>query len=564
MADTVQDRPDDPPTDPADATAWLAGALGAAGDVAYDLDLATDRLRLGGPAEALLGPGAEAPTGEALAARINPEDLPGRLRVLGEHVAGRGAYDCEYRLRDSLGRVQWVHDRGACVRDRQGRALRLVGVLRLVTARKEDAARHARRFGYDDLTGHFSRARLAEALEFAIAHAKRHGRLGGLLAVGIDGLTAVEDARGEEAADRLVMEVGRRLDSCLRATDMIARIAGDAFGVLLGPCDPRQLAPTAARIRAAAAGLAAGVPGAPDQPISLAIGAVAFPGDARSAADALARAEEALAQARRRREGFVVFRPSAAERAQERHAAAIADRLHRALREGGLTFAYQPIVRADTLEPVYHECLLRLDPADGEAQAAAPGLIAAVERLGDIPAIDRKTLEMAIVALERHPAVALSVNLSGLTVNNRAWLRTLTARLKLEPALARRLLVEITETAAMRDIEESARFIAEVRELGVRVALDDFGAGYTSFRHLKALAVDVVKIDSSFVAGVARNTDSQLFIRSLAAVAHGLGLACVAEGPCDAEDEAFLRAHAVAYFQGNRYGAPTLRPAWMQ
>jgi EAL domain-containing protein (putative c-di-GMP-specific phosphodiesterase class I) len=333
--------------------------------------------------------------------------------------------------------------------------------------------------------------------------------------------------------------------------------------VLLSVCDPQQLAPTAARIRAAVAGLTADMPGAPGLRVSVSIGAVAFPGDARSAADALARAEEALAEARRRHVGIVVFQPTENERAEERRAIAIADRLHRALRDGGLLFAYQPIVRADTLEPAYHECLLRLDHGDG-APASAPAIIAAVERLGDIPAIDRKTLEMAIATLERHPAIALSVNLSGLTVNNRAWLRTLNARLRLEPELARRLVVEITETAAMRDIEESSRFIAQIRELGVRVALDDFGAGFTSFRHLKALAVDVVKIDSSFVAGVADNTDSQLFIQSLASVAHGLGLSSVAEGPASEADEAFLRRHGIGYFQGNRYGAPRTRPDWAQ
>lgn len=539
-----------------DLRSWLAAAIGAAGDVAYALDLATDRLVLQGPAEALLGPGGSAPTGEAYAARINPEDLPARLRALADHVAGRGDYDCEYRLRDSLGRVHWVHDRGQCLRDEHGNAQRLVGVLRAVTQRREDAARRARVFAYDELTGHFSRTRLAEALEFAIAHAKRHGMEGGLLAVGIDGLSAVEDARGEEAADRAVIEIGRRLDSCLRATDMIARVGGDVFGVLLSLCDPGQLAPTAARIRAALAG--GNGPGA-----AVSIGAVAFPGDARSAADALARAEEALGESRRMGRGFVVFSPTEAERAEERRAVAIADRLHRALRDGGLRFAYQPIVRADTLEPAYHECLLRIDQGEGEPESA-PGLIAAIERLGDIPAIDRRTLEMAIATLERHPAVALSVNLSGLTVNNRAWLRTLNARLRHEPSLARRLVVEITETAAMRDIEESARFIAQVRELGVRVALDDFGAGFTSFRHLKSLAVDVVKIDSAFVAGVAGNTDSQLFIKSLASVAHGLGLASVAEGPASAEDEAFLRENGVGYFQGNRFGAPTVEPVWMR
>jgi len=555
---------------PVDNPPWLAAAIAAAGDIAYDLDLATDQLVLAGPWQRLFGPGMTVPTGEAFNARINPEDLPGRLGALADHIAGRAAgYDCEYRLRDSLGQVHWVHDRAQCLRDAAGRAQRLSGMLRTITERREDAIRRAQGAGYDDLTGHFSRARLTETMEFVIAQAKRHQTGGALMAVGIDGLPAIEDSLGEEAADRLVIDAGRRLDACLRATDMIARLSHDTFGVLLSHCDQAQLLAAAARIRSALGGLAAGanlasVPAGrnPAAAIGVSVGGVCFPADARNATSAIARAESALVVARRQASGFRLFQPSQRDRSEEAEAVVMAKRLHDAMRESRLAFAYQPIVRADTLAPVHHECLLRVDDGDG-AHHTAPGTIAAIERLGDIPAIDRKTLDMALAVLERHQAASLSVNLSGLTVTNRAWLRSLNARLRFNPDLAKRLMIEITETAAMRDIEESARFIAQMRDLGVRVALDDFGAGFTSFRHLKALAVDVVKIDSSFVAGVAENIDSQLFIKSLTAVAHGLGLQSVAEGVATPEDEAFLRGQGVGYFQGNRYGAPTATPDWM-
>lgn len=557
---------------PVDNPPWLGAAIGAAGDVAYDLDLATDQLVLAGPWQRLFGPGMTVPTGEAFNARINPEDLPGRLGALADHIAGRAGYDGEYRLRDSLGQVHWVHDRAQCLRDAEGRAQRLCGVLRTITERREDAIRRAQGAGYDDLTGHFSRARLIETMEFVIAQAKRHETGGALMAVGIDGLAAIEDAQGEEAADRLVIDAGRRLDACLRATDMIARLSHDTFGVLLSHCDQAQLLAAAARIRSALMGLAAGAglaPGAvardPAAAIGVSVGGVCFPSDARNASSAIARAESALATVRRlggAGGGFRLFQPSQRDRSEEAEAVVMAKRLHDAMRESRLAFAYQPIVSADTLAATHHECLLRVDDGDGAA-SAAPGTIAAIERLGDIPAIDRKTLDMALAVLERHPVASLSVNLSGLTVTNRAWLRSLNARLRFNPDLARRLMIEITETAAMRDIEDSARFIAQMRALGVRVALDDFGAGFTSFRHLKALAVDVVKIDSSFVAGVAENVDSQLFIKSLTAVAHGLGLKSVAEGVATPADEAFLRGQGVSYFQGNRYGAPTATPGWM-
>ena len=541
---------------------WLAAAIAAAGDLPYEWDLDSDRLSFAGRADVLFGAGVKAITGDQFAGRINPEDLPVRLRVLAEHMAGRANFDCEYRLRDAAGQVHWVHDRGACRRDADGRARTLSGVLRLVTQRKRNEALELRRHAFDELTGHFSRSRLAEALEHAIAHAKRHGGQSGFLAVGIDGLIAVEDARGPDAADRAIVEAGRHLDASLRATDVVGRLAGDTFGVLLTPCPPEQLRPTAEMVLARLAALTSAIAGAPERQLAASVGAVALPSDARTAPEAMARAEAALAEARRQGRGrYAAFALSDAEREEERRSLAAAERMHRALREGGLSFAYQPIVRAETLEPAYHECLLRLSEAGGKP-TSEPGMIVAAERLGDIPALDRKTLDMAIDVLELHHAVTLSVNLSGLTVSNRAWLRALNARLRLRPDLALRLVVEITETAAMRDIEESARFIAQVRDLGVRVALDDFGAGFTSFRHLKALAVDIVKIDSSFCSGVAENADNQLFLRSLGTVARGFALTCVAEGPASEADEAFLRGEGVQYFQGNRYGAPTTTPPW--
>lgn len=541
---------------------WLLAAITAAGDLPYEWDLDRDRLSFAGPAELLFGAGMTVISGDAFAGRINPEDLPVRLRALAEHMAGRGDFECEYRLRDADGQVHWVHDRGACRRDPDGRARVLTGVLRLVTQRKRNEALEVRRHAFDELTGHYSRSRLAEALEHAIAHAKRHGGTSGFLAVGIEGLSAVEDARGPEAADRVIVEVGRHLDACLRATDVIGRLSGDAFGVLLTPCPPAQLKATAEKVLARLAALTSPVVGAPERRLAASAGAVTLPDDARTALDAMTRAEQALMEARRQGPGrFEAFALTEVERVEERRSLAAAERMHRALREGGLSFAYQPIVRAETLEPAYHECLLRLSEGGG-APTSEPSLIVAAERLGDIPALDRKTLDMAIDVLEQHHHVTLSVNLSGLTVSNRAWLRALNARLRLRPDLAKRLVVEITETAAMRDLEESARFIAQVRDLGVRVALDDFGAGFTSFRHLKALAVDIVKIDSSFCAGVADNADNQLFLRSLGTVARGFSLSCVAEGPTSAADESFLRGEGVQYFQGNRYGAPTTTPPW--
>ena len=131
------------------------------------------------------------------------------------------------------------------------------------------------------------------------------------------------------------------------------------------------------------------------------------------------------------------------------------------------------------------------------------------------------------------------------------------------PHIAPRLTVEITETAALHDIEESARFVNVVRNLGCKVAIDDFGAGFTSFRHLKALTVDMVKIDGSFVLNLSRNVDNQLFVRNLMGLASTFGLATVAEFVENAEDADFLLKVGVQYLQGYYFGRPADRRIWM-
>jgi EAL domain-containing protein (putative c-di-GMP-specific phosphodiesterase class I) len=238
-----------------------------------------------------------------------------------------------------------------------------------------------------------------------------------------------------------------------------------------------------------------------------------------------------------------------------------ARRLLRALHAGDLAFAFQPIVAAATRRVGYWECLLRL-AGERDRPIGGTGMIGAAERLGFAPVLDRRTLAMALETLARHPAAALSVNLSGETVADRAWLAVLTGRLERDAALGRRLVVEITETAALRDIGDSRRFVERVRALGVRVAIDDFGAGHTSFRDLLALAPDIVKIDSAYAAGSAAGARSRAFVRRLTAAARARGWAMVAEGVAKDEDEAFLVAEGVEYFQGGRYGPPQVERPW--
>jgi diguanylate cyclase (GGDEF)-like protein len=546
-----------------EAPTHLMAALSAAGDLAYVWDMGSDAIDWLGSADAVFGTsGAGSPaTGRALMARIHPDDLGSRQECLDAHHARGTPFDCEYRIRLDSG-VAWLHERGAAEFDTSGRPSRMLATLRLVTARKAREQRLEYLANYDELTGHFNKKRLREGLDHVLATSLRSGLPGAYLAVGVDKLTAVNDAYGSEVGDAIIVEIGQRLDRCLRVSDVIGRVGGDRFGIVLANCPEESVAVAADKILAAATGVPIDTAAGPIC-ATISIGGATFPDQAKISYEVMARAETALAEAKRAgRDCFVPYRLSEEQRHRHRVGMALGERVQRALREQRLVFAYQPVVSSDTGVVDYHECLLRMVGEDGRV-AAASDFVEVIEQLGFIRLIDRYVLEQAVQEVAANPGVRLGFNISGLTATDRSWLRTVTSVLRDKREAASRLIVEITETAALYDIEESARFVGTLRELGCRIALDDFGAGFTSLRHLQALAVDTVKIDGSFIRNIARNYENQIFLRHLVGLAKGFGLATVAEWVETAEEAAILRREGVEFMQGFYYGAPTLEKPWL-
>lgn len=236
--------------------------------------------------------------------------------------------------------------------------------------------------------------------------------------------------------------------------------------------------------------------------------------------------------------------------------------IERALRQGRLLFAFQPVVCVATGEIDYFECLLRVREENGAIRPGG-GFVAALEAQGTIGMIDRHVFEMAIGELALHPTVKLGFNISGLTACDRLWSRHLVSVLRRFPEKASRLVVEITETAALSDLEESARFVDTVRAAGVRVALDDFGAGHTTLRHLDHLAIDTVKLDISLVRCVETSPAHRGVLRHLVGLANNIGFRLVAEGVESAREAALLCAEGVGYLQGYHFGRPTVERMWL-
>jgi EAL domain-containing protein (putative c-di-GMP-specific phosphodiesterase class I) len=193
--------------------------------------------------------------------------------------------------------------------------------------------------------------------------------------------------------------------------------------------------------------------------------------------------------------------------------------------------------------------------SDGKLVPAAQ-FVPAIEQLGLMRSIDNRVRDLAIRELERNPGATLAINISGLTATERSWFRGLVARLKERRDIATRLIVEITETAALQDIDETSRFVSALRALGCKVALDDFGSGFTTFHHLKALTVDVVKIDGSFIRDITTDTENQIFIHNLLALARALGVSTVAECVETRADADYLTSIGIDLLQGYYFGRP--------
>jgi EAL domain-containing protein (putative c-di-GMP-specific phosphodiesterase class I) len=294
------------------------------------------------------------------------------------------------------------------------------------------------------------------------------------------------------------------------------------------------------------------------------VGAVWLPQGASTSQEAMLRAEQALDKARANgRDGFAVYEQSPQRETARLRQMQIADEVVLALKENRLTLAYQPIVTARSRKVSHYECLLRMIKPDGDILTA--GLfVPACEQMGIVHLVDRFALEATIAKLKAHKDVTLAVNVSGTAASDPAWLQDFVDTVRVEKDVAPRLIVELTETAALHHFEENAQFVSQLREVGVRVAIDDFGAGYTSFRNLQMLHVDTVKIDGSYVKDLSQSPENQVFVRTLVGLARSFDIKTVAEWVGSDDDAALLQNFGVDYFQGFYFGEPILDPKWEQ
>lgn len=487
------------------------------------------------------------------------EEIANRQQLMARCEA---FHDWELCHHDAQGQATWLSLSGAPVWDAQGVFTGYRGVARNITERKQSEVQMRRLAYRDDLTELPNRAAMLQQIDAALERSLQRGA-GALLMLDVDHFKGINDAMGHRWGDALLQEVARRLQAWCRPGDVVGRVGGDEFLVLI-----EALAPDMAQAQAQASAMAVNLMGMLGQAFELqgravhasfGIGAASFQGRERSVDEMRQRVELALSEAKAQgRNAWSVFDP---DLQRNLHARALLEAdLHIALDRGDFVLHYQPVVD-DQGRVLGAEALVRWNHP--ERGMVPPGqFIPAAEQLGLIFALDRWVLRQAceqLAAWARHPISAywtLAVNLSAQEFRHADFLRRIQDILRDTGARPDLLKLELTESLMLEAVEESIAKMQSLRAMGIRFSLDDFGVGYSSLGYLKRLPLSQLKIDQSFVRDVLLDANDAAIVRTVIALGQSLGLEVVAEGVETPGQLEFLVRHGCRRFQGYLFGRP--------
>ncbi len=540
--------------------------LDSIGETVYDWDLHSDRISWGPNAAAMFGVANidAISSGRSYAEWLSHESESSRYQAIARAASvddGKGApFQIRYGLVSPDGSREatiWIEDTGRWFADPDGRPARAHGLVRVITQQHKLERQLAFESRFDSLSGALNRATLLEQTAHFYTQSARRKQPFAALLLGVENLFALNRTRGYDVADQVIAGLAKRLRANCRERDLVARYAGGKFAVVLENCDRKEMIAAAERFIE----LVGATPfdtGAGPTPASLRVGGVVAPRHGRAAHLLFQHAEEALDLARLpNAPRFIAYEPLLAHEAGRLRALKISDEIVAALDDDRIVNALQPLVHAVTGAPAFHEALMRLRRPDGSLVPPAT-LLPTAEKNGLIRRIDQRVLELALKKLFEEPAMHLAVNVSGPSLQDPDFFAHLRDVLAANSEAARRLTIEFTETCAMEDAEATANAIAMIKQFGAKVAMDDFGAGYTSFKNLRRFNFDLVNIDGAIVQNLVTSVDDRFFVRTLVALARHLGLPVVAEWVEDEETAKILRDWGVEYLQGDFFGAATV------
>ena len=414
---------------------------------------------------------------------------------------------------------------------------------------------------HDGLTGLYNRSYFQQELERVVERVRRAGGICcALLYIDLDNFKYVNDTLGHTAGDRLIIEVAGILNKRARKSDLIARIGGDEFSVLLFDTTPALSVQVAESFRAKLADYTFKHSG-DKLDIGCSIGITAISPNTPSATAVLSQADLACHLAKRGGRNRVhLYNPDDAENVTAMSLdMGWSRRIKKAIEKDLFVLAYQPIVNTATREVEAYEVLIRMVD-ERNALIMPSGFLSTAERFGLSVEIDKWVIRHAVAALSRRraesPHLRYAINLSGGTLTTPGMCELILENLKetgLDPSV---LTFEVTETVAIADMAAAENFLAHLQSMGCHTSLDDFGSGMASFAYLKDLPVNSVKIDGRFVKNLAASSVDQAMVKAMNEIAHALGKHTVAEFVENEESFKILAAYGVDYAQGYYLGRP--------
>jgi len=529
-------------------------AVRGANDGVWDWNLKASEIHYSARWQTMLGldPADVSRSPDEWFSRVHPEDLAGLTEALQRHLGGESEhFEFEHRMLHRDGAYRWMLARGAAIWDALGLPVRMAGSQTDITDRKV----------HDPLTGLPNRALFLDRLEGARARARRReARHFAVLFVDLDRFKAVNDSYGHPAGDQLLVLVARRIETCLRAGDTVARLGGDEFTILLEEVKGIDEA-VAITDRVHQAFSAAFAVDGHEIYMTASIGIVLGDPDTEDLPSLVRDADTAMYRAKVGGRGrSTIFTGEMRDAAVEK--LRVETDLRRALDRGELEVFYQPIVALKTDQIDGFEALVRWHhPHNG--LVTPDHFIPAAEETGLILPLGMWVLEEACRQLAawrqeepRWQRAWMSVNLSPKLFAQNDLVAQIRSALVRSGLPADRLKLEITEGVLVESPERAATMLAELREMGVGICIDDFGTGYSSLAYLDRFAVDVLKIDRSFIASLSGGSDRVDLVRNIIRLASDLGLHVVAEGVETAEQRRRLVHLDCELMQGFHFARP--------
>lgn len=398
---------------------------------------------------------------------------------------------------------------------------------------------------------------LGEAIKVATSKKKT----GGFLFVTVDNLSMVISSRGQAFAEEVMQDVIKQIKKNLSTQDYIARANRDSINIVLHSYALEEIKNIVKKTHKTIQNYGCKTSTLPIHLIST-IGSVDFPYKKDTAEDIINKAYIALNDAKEKFRHYEHYDNNKKHKVESTNKLILANYIQTALLNNKLRLAFQPIVDRKTGEVECYECLLRIINDEGVALSAGP-FVPIAEKMGFIDVIDTMVLEMVVEELKNSPNVKLGVNLSNVTIENPEWLKC-AIKLLDDRSVAKRLIIEIIETAEQQDIKKVIHFINTMRDLGCEISLDDFGTGYTSFSQLKKLPIDTIKIDGSFIKDITHNDENKFFVKTLMDFSHNFGVKTIAEYVENKEIAEILSEMKIDYMQGNYFSPAVNYRPWVE